>query len=70
MVQECDCPHKEKRHRLFFSSLRGPALDVVKAVRAGNPEVLPEECLEALEHAFGTAESGDDLYFKFHSWRQ
>lgn len=25
----------------------------------------PEDCFEVLEHAFGTAESGDDLYLAF-----
>lgn len=55
MVEECDCSIKEKRRRLM-ESLRGPAHDIVKAARAGDSEVSPEDCLEALEHAFGSAE--------------
>ncbi|XP_067290350.1 paraneoplastic antigen Ma2-like [Pseudorasbora parva] len=69
MVEECDCSHKEKRRRLM-ESLRGLALDIVKAVRASDPDVSPEDCLEALEHAFGTAESGEELYFAFRLLQQ
>ncbi|KAI5615219.1 hypothetical protein C0J50_8776 [Silurus asotus] len=69
MVEECDCSFKEKKRRLM-ESLRGPALELVKAVRASNPDVSPEDCIEALEHAFGTAETGDDLYFAFRSLQQ
>uniref|UniRef100_A0A3P8Y2C5 CCHC-type domain-containing protein n=1 Tax=Esox lucius TaxID=8010 RepID=A0A3P8Y2C5_ESOLU len=64
MVEESDCSRKEKRRRLM-DSLRGPVLDIVKAARASDPDVSPEDCLEALEHAFGTAESGEELYFAF-----
>lgn len=69
MIEESDCPLKEKRRRLM-ESLKGPALEIVKAVRASNPDVAPEKCLEALEHVFGTVESGDDLYFAFRSMQQ
>ncbi|XP_063075269.1 uncharacterized protein LOC134465509 [Engraulis encrasicolus] len=69
MVQECDCSVKEKRRRLM-ESLRGPALEIVKAARAADPDISPEDCLEALEHAFGTAESGEDLYFAFRLLQQ
>ncbi|XP_063746163.1 paraneoplastic antigen Ma2-like [Eleginops maclovinus] len=69
MVEECDCSVKEKRRRLM-ESLKGPALEIVKAARASNPDVSPEQCLEAVEHVFGTAESGDDLYFAFRSMQQ
>ncbi|XP_016334546.1 paraneoplastic antigen Ma2-like, partial [Sinocyclocheilus anshuiensis] len=69
MVEECDCSHKEKRRRIM-ESLRGPALDIVKAAQASDPDVGPEDCLEALEHAFGTAESGEELYFAFRLLQQ
>lgn len=46
-------------------SLKGPSLETVKAVRVSNPNVSPAMCLEALERAFKTAESGEDLYFSF-----
>uniref|UniRef100_A0A3B5JWT6 Uncharacterized protein n=1 Tax=Takifugu rubripes TaxID=31033 RepID=A0A3B5JWT6_TAKRU len=69
IVEECDCSLKEKRRRTM-ESLRGPALDIVKSARASNPDVCPEDCLEALEHAFGTAESGEELYFAFRLLQQ
>ncbi|XP_056870192.1 uncharacterized protein LOC130514555 [Takifugu flavidus] len=69
MVEECDCSLKEKRRRLM-ESLRGPALDIVKSARSSDPDVSPEDCLEALEHAFGTAESGEELYFAFRLLQQ
>lgn len=69
MVEEFDCSFREKRRRLM-ESLRGPALDIVKAARASDPDVSPEDCLEALEHAFGSAESGEELYFAFRLLQQ
>uniref|UniRef100_A0A3Q0RPQ5 Paraneoplastic antigen Ma-like C-terminal domain-containing protein n=1 Tax=Amphilophus citrinellus TaxID=61819 RepID=A0A3Q0RPQ5_AMPCI len=69
MVEECDCSLKEKRRRLM-ESLRGPALEIVQAARAGNPDVSPEACLDALEHVFGTAETGEELYFAFRLLQQ
>ena len=69
MVEECDCSPKEKRRRLM-ESLKGSALEIVKAARASNPDVGPELCLEALEHVFGSAESADDLYFAFRLLQQ
>lgn len=53
-----------------MESLRGPALDILKSARASDPNVSPEVCLEALEHAFGTAESGEELYFAFRLMQQ
>lgn len=64
MVEESDCTDKEKRRRLM-ESLKGPALEIAKSVRESDPEAGPVEYLEALESAFGSAESGDDLYFAF-----
>ncbi|XP_059354029.1 paraneoplastic antigen Ma2 homolog [Carassius carassius] len=69
MVEESECMEREKRHRLM-ECLRGPALEVVKAVRDSHPDSSPAEYLEALESAFGTAESGDDLYFAFRQMYQ
>uniref|UniRef100_A0A8C1NN48 Paraneoplastic antigen Ma1 n=1 Tax=Cyprinus carpio TaxID=7962 RepID=A0A8C1NN48_CYPCA len=69
MVEESDCSSKEKRRRIM-ESLRGPALAVVKAVRTADTEVSPEKYLEAIESVFGTAESGEELYFAFRSLQQ
>ncbi|KAI3370531.1 hypothetical protein L3Q82_025288 [Scortum barcoo] len=69
MVEETNCSDREKRRRLV-GSVKGPALEIVKALRHGNPEASPKECLEALESAFGSAESGEDLYFAFRLMQQ
>uniref|UniRef100_A0A3Q1F8T1 Paraneoplastic antigen Ma-like C-terminal domain-containing protein n=1 Tax=Acanthochromis polyacanthus TaxID=80966 RepID=A0A3Q1F8T1_9TELE len=69
MVEESDCTDKEKRCRLM-ESLKGPALEIAKSVRDADPEASPTEYLEALESAFGSAESGDDLYFTFRLMQQ
>uniref|UniRef100_A0A8P4G264 Paraneoplastic antigen Ma-like C-terminal domain-containing protein n=1 Tax=Dicentrarchus labrax TaxID=13489 RepID=A0A8P4G264_DICLA len=69
MVEESECSDREKRRRLI-GSLKGPALEIVKAVRHANTDASPKECLEALESAFGSAESGDDLYFAFRLMQQ
>ncbi|KAG1926671.1 interleukin-1 receptor accessory protein-like 1-A [Pimephales promelas] len=69
MVSESDCSAKEKRKRIV-ESLKGPALEVVKAVRANNTDATALEYIEALESAFCTSESGEDLYFAFRLLRQ
>uniref|UniRef100_A0A667YF70 CCHC-type domain-containing protein n=1 Tax=Myripristis murdjan TaxID=586833 RepID=A0A667YF70_9TELE len=69
MVEETDCSDREKRRRLM-ASLKGSALEIAKAVRHANPDASPKDCLEALESAFGSAESGDDLYIAFRLMQQ
>ncbi|XP_040898696.1 paraneoplastic antigen Ma1 homolog [Toxotes jaculatrix] len=69
MVEESECSDREKKRQLM-ESLKGPALEIVKAVRARNPDANPAKYLEALDSAFGTAESGDDLYFSFRLMQQ
>lgn len=69
LVKEGECSDKEKIRRLM-ESLKGSALEIVKAMRVSDPDASPDECLEALESAFGTAESGDDLYFAFRLMQQ
>lgn len=69
MVEESDCSGKEKRRRIM-ECLRGPTFAVVKAVRTAEPDVTPSECLDAIESAFGTAKSGEDLYFEFRLLQQ
>lgn len=64
MVEEGDLSTKEKRRRII-ESLKGPALEVVKAAHIADENVGPAECLNALESAFGMAETGEDLYFSF-----
>ncbi|XP_053277879.1 paraneoplastic antigen Ma2 homolog [Pleuronectes platessa] len=69
MVEETECSDREKRRRII-GSLKGHALEIVKAVRHTHSDASPKEYLEALESAFGSAESGDDLYFAFRLMQQ
>ncbi|KAK2840903.1 hypothetical protein Q7C36_012482 [Tachysurus vachellii] len=64
MAEECECSEKEKRRRIM-ESLKGPALDIIKAVRFSTPAASASQYLEALENTFGTSESEEDLYFAF-----
>lgn len=43
---------------------------MVKAVRMADENVGPAECLNALQSAFGMAETGEDLYFSFRLMQQ
>ncbi len=69
MITECECSEKEKRRRVI-ESVKGPALEIIRAVRFSNPEADALQYLEALESTFGSSESGEDLYFKFRLMRQ
>lgn len=53
-----------------MESLKGLALDLVKAVRFSSPEASASQYLVALENTFGISESGEDLYFAFRLLRQ
>ncbi|KAI3373196.1 hypothetical protein L3Q82_006512 [Scortum barcoo] len=56
MVEESDYSAKEKRRRIM-ECLKGPALAMMKAARDTDPDVSPAQCLEAIESAFGSAET-------------
>lgn len=61
MIEECDCSVREKRKRIV-ESLKGPALEIIQAVRLNDPDASPEYYVEALESAFGAPESGEDIF--------
>uniref|UniRef100_A0A3B3H4B1 Paraneoplastic antigen Ma1 homolog n=1 Tax=Oryzias latipes TaxID=8090 RepID=A0A3B3H4B1_ORYLA len=69
MVEECECTEKEKRRRLV-ESLKGPALEIIQAVRLSNPDAKHREYIQAIENAFGVTETGEDLYLSFRSLYQ
>lgn len=56
-VEACDKSVKEKRMRIL-ESLKGPALENIKAVRFNNPDATPVEYIEVIEN---TCETGEDL---------
>ncbi|XP_076850337.1 uncharacterized protein LOC143500204 [Brachyhypopomus gauderio] len=69
LIEESDCSEKEKRRRVF-ENLKGPAFEIVRALRFTNPDAQAEEYLEAINRAFGSTESGEDLYFSFRLMQQ
>ncbi|KAL6459408.1 hypothetical protein MHYP_G00328800 [Metynnis hypsauchen] len=64
MVETSERRDKEKSLKIL-ESLKGPASEVVQAVRFDNPDASPQEYIDAIEKAFGTSETGEELYFAF-----
>ncbi|XP_030628080.1 paraneoplastic antigen Ma1 homolog [Chanos chanos] len=64
MVEECDRSDREKGMRILVS-LKGPALEIIQAVRFNNPEATPREYADVIENTFGTLETEEELYFTF-----
>ncbi|XP_006905224.1 paraneoplastic antigen-like protein 5 [Pteropus alecto] len=54
----------EKRRRLL-ESLRGPALSIIRVLRAHNDTMTAEQCLDALKQIFGSKEDHRTAQFKF-----
>lgn len=66
MLDEWKCADSLKKQKIA-ESLKGPAADIVRCLRASNPNATANDYLTALETAFGTTESAADLMFKFHN---
>ena len=64
MIEEGDRPEREKRMRIM-ESVKGPALEILQAVRFNDPLATSVDYLNVLENTFGTPESGEELYFAF-----
>ncbi|XP_076862378.1 paraneoplastic antigen Ma1 homolog [Brachyhypopomus gauderio] len=64
MVSEWQCNEAVKKQRLV-ESLRGPAADIVRFLKASNPSATATDYLAALDTAFDTTESGTDLMARF-----
>lgn len=64
MIDEWKCADSTKKQRIV-ESLKGPAADVVMFLKVGNPSATARDYLVALETAYGTTESGQDLMVKF-----
>uniref|UniRef100_A0A3B4V279 Uncharacterized protein n=1 Tax=Seriola dumerili TaxID=41447 RepID=A0A3B4V279_SERDU len=69
MLDECDGSGKEKKKRIV-ESVKGPAFEIIQAVRCNDADARPEDYLAALENAFGITKSGEDFYFAFRSMQQ
>ncbi|XP_006900054.1 PREDICTED: paraneoplastic antigen-like protein 5-like [Elephantulus edwardii] len=64
MVQLWQVSEVEKRRRLL-ESLRGPALSIMRVLRANNDAITVEECLDALVQIFGSKEDSRTSQFRF-----
>ncbi|KAK0136928.1 Paraneoplastic antigen Ma2 [Merluccius polli] len=69
LVEEGECSDKEKRRRIL-ESLKGPAFEIIQAVRLTQPDASPREYIEAIESIFGTLESSEELYLSFRALHQ
>ncbi|XP_045394538.1 paraneoplastic antigen-like protein 5 [Lemur catta] len=64
MLQMWQVSEIEKRRRLL-ESLRGPALSIMRVMRANDDSITVEQCLEALQQIFGNKEDNRTSQIKF-----
>ncbi|XP_067275536.1 paraneoplastic antigen Ma1 homolog [Pseudorasbora parva] len=64
MIEEYDRPEREKKMRIM-ESVKGPALEILQAVRFNNPSATAMDYTDIPEITFGNPESGEELYFAF-----
>ncbi|XP_077682987.1 paraneoplastic antigen Ma1 homolog [Eretmochelys imbricata] len=69
MMQEWQCSEAEKRKQVA-ESVRGPAGNVMCALKASKRVATVDDSLSAMEDVFGSLETGEDLYFQFWSCYQ
>uniref|UniRef100_A0A3B3B7V4 Uncharacterized protein n=1 Tax=Oryzias melastigma TaxID=30732 RepID=A0A3B3B7V4_ORYME len=69
MVEEYDFTDREEKRRII-ESLRGPALEIIQAVRMSHPDARHMDYIQVLESTFGTVESGEELYLTFRALHQ
>lgn len=69
MAEEYECSEREKKWRIV-ESLKGPAQEIIQAVRGSNPDASCMEYIQAIDNTFGSTESGEDLYLSFKSLYQ
>lgn len=69
MIEEYDRPDREKKMRLM-ESVKGPALEILQAVRFNNPDATSADYIDVIENTFGTPETGEELYFAFRMLSQ
>lgn len=64
LLEEWQCSDNVKKQRIV-ESLKGPAADIVRFLKAQNPITTAYGYMKALETAFGTTESSADLLVRF-----
>uniref|UniRef100_A0A6I8SD58 CCHC-type domain-containing protein n=1 Tax=Xenopus tropicalis TaxID=8364 RepID=A0A6I8SD58_XENTR len=67
--QDWSCSDMEMRKRIT-ESLKGPASDLIYSLRMSNPAATASDYFTALENAFGSLETGEDLYFQLRLCQQ
>lgn len=65
-LEEWQGTNNVKKQRII-ESLKGPAADIVRFFKTGNPHATAIEYMKALETAFGTTESAPDLMVRFRN---
>ena len=63
-------PDDAEQRRRLREALRPPSTNIITDLRSEEPQASAEEYLAALELAFGSTESPEELCFKFQSMRQ
>lgn len=69
LVEEGECSDKEKRRRIL-ESLKGPAFEIIQAVRMTQSEASSDEYVAAIESIFGTVQSAEELHLTFRNLHQ
>lgn len=69
LVEEGECSDKEKR-RHILESLKGPAFEIIQAVRLTKNDASPDEYIAAIESIFGTVQSAEELHLAFRNLHQ
>ncbi|XP_043120256.1 paraneoplastic antigen Ma1 homolog [Puntigrus tetrazona] len=69
ILEEWQCSDNIKKQRLV-ECLRGPAGDIVRFEKTGNPTATFSDYLSVLESTFGTTEDAADLMLRFRSTYQ
>ncbi|XP_038141331.1 uncharacterized protein LOC119783754 [Cyprinodon tularosa] len=69
LVEEGECSDKEKRRRIL-ESLKGPAFEIIQAVRLTQPDASPHEYIKAIVSIFGMVESPEEQYLSFRALHQ
>lgn len=54
MITKCECSEREKRRRVV-ESLKGPTLEIIKAVRLSSHDTSALQYFEELESTFGSS---------------
>ncbi|XP_073413072.1 paraneoplastic antigen Ma2-like [Dendrobates tinctorius] len=62
-LEEWQCMDAVKKQRIV-ESLRGTAMEVVQAAWQSKPQATYQDCMSALEDAFGSPEDATDLLYK------